>query len=198
MLKVEALRVHGVEPISLALDAGECVAVRGPSGSGKSLFLRAISDLDPAEGQVYLQGVERHSMTGPEWRSRVRYAAAEPGWWTETPRPHFSDPDALEEAVSGLGLPPAILDRPVARLSTGERQRLALIRALEDEPDVLLLDEPTGALDSEATAAAEALIGKHLDAGRAVLIVSHDDAQAARMAKRRLVIEAGRARLETA
>lgn len=197
MLRVEALKVHGVEPVSLDLEAGECIAVRGPSGSGKSLLLRAISDLDPAEGSVFLNDIERRSMTGPEWRGHVRYAAAEPGWWDETPRPHFTNQNGLEEAIGALGLEADILDRPIARLSTGERQRLALVRALEDKPEVLLLDEPTGALDSEATASAEDLIKAQQAEGRAILLVSHDDAQAARMAKRRLMISDGKARLET-
>lgn len=196
MLRLEALKVHGVEPVSLTVDAGECLAVRGPSGSGKSLLLRAISDLDPAEGSVFLNDTERHAMTGPEWRSRVRYAAAEPGWWGETPRPHFLKQDGLEEAIGSLGLLADILDRPIERLSTGERQRLSLVRALEDNPKVLLLDEPTGALDSDATASAEALMKAQQDAGCAILLVSHDDAQAERMAKRRLVISDGKARLE--
>lgn len=196
MLRVEALKVHGVEPVSVTVEAGECIAVRGPSGSGKSLLLRAISDLDPAEGSVFLNDVERRSMTGPEWRGHVRYAAAEPGWWEETPRPHFTMQEGLEEAIGALGLEADILDRPIARLSTGERQRLALVRALEDKPEVLLLDEPTGALDSGATASAEDLIKAQQDAGRAILLVSHDDAQAKRMAKRRLIISDGKARLE--
>ncbi len=197
MLRLEALKVHGVEPVSLTVDAGECLAVRGPSGSGKSLLLRAISDLDPADGSVFLNDVERHAMTGPEWRSRVRYAAAEPGWWGETPRPHFLKQDGLEEAIASLGLPAEILDRPIERLSTGERQRLSLVRALEDNPKALLLDEPTGALDSEATASAEALMKAQQDTGCTILLVSHDDAQAERMAKRRLVISDGKVRLET-
>lgn len=198
MLRIEALKVHGVEPVSLTVDAGECIAVRGPSGSGKSLLLRAVSDLDPAEGSVFLNDIERRSMTGPEWRSHVRYAAAEPGWWDETPRPHFMNQDGLKEAIGALGLEADILDRPIERLSTGERQRLALVRALEDKPEVLLLDEPTGALDNEATASAEALMRAHQDAGCAILLVSHDDAQAERMAKRRLLISGGKARLESA
>ncbi|MGI9383490.1 MAG: ABC transporter ATP-binding protein [Methyloligellaceae bacterium] len=195
MLRLESLKVHGLEPVSLEVGPGECLAVQGPSGSGKTLLLRAIADLDPVEGQVFLNGTERASLSGPDWRKRVRYGAAEPGWWATTPRPHYSDPARAEELAGTLGLAPKSLDRPITQLSTGERQRLALVRSLEDSPAVLLLDEPTGALDAKATEAAERLIAEERAAGRTVVLVSHDPNQVKRLAGRRLVLEAGKARL---
>jgi len=82
------------------------------------------------------------------------------------------------------------LSRPIAELSTGERQRLGLIRALVDEPRVLLLDEPTSALDTTSAAMVEELIKYQLLAERIVLLVSHDVAQIERLAHARLQLAA--------
>jgi ABC-type phosphate transport system ATPase subunit len=80
----------------------------------------------------------------------------------------------------------------VASCSTGERQRLALLRALALVSPVLLLDEPTGALDPHAVAQAEALIRRRLEAGTTVIMVSHDPAQADRMGSMRGHLDQGR------
>ena len=84
--------------------------------------------------------------------------------------------------------------RRVSQLSTGERQRLALLRALEHRPEVLLLDEPTGPLDDETTAAVEALLREKQANGLALLWVTHDKRQAERVATRRCWIDRGRLR----
>jgi UDP-glucose/iron transport system ATP-binding protein len=97
-------------------------------------------------------------------------------------------PFPLDRWLSALALEPAVLDRPIAELSTGERQRLGLIRAIADEPRVLLLDEPTSALDAQAAALAEELIKFQMLAGRSVVLVSHDPAQIARLAHARLLL----------
>jgi putative ABC transport system ATP-binding protein len=85
---------------------------------------------------------------------------------------------------------------PIARLSTGERLRLALARALTMRPKVLLLDEPTAALDVASVAAVESLIKARMRTGLAVLWVTHDGEQAKRVAHRLLVVEAGQVREE--
>jgi phosphate-transporting ATPase len=165
--------------------------VRGPSGSGKTLFLRAVADLDPNDGEIHLDGQSRFDMSGPTWRQRVRYLAAEPGWWAETVAEHFH---ALESALAtalALGLPQQCMDWRVDRLSTGERQRLAIVRALEDRPRVLLLDEPTAALDQQAVGAVETLIRDHIDGGTCVLLVTHSRGQAVRLARRHFSLENG-------
>lgn len=197
MLRIEALDVYGLEPVSFELAPGECLAVQGPSGSGKTVLLRAIADLDPAPGRIYLKDRERNQMPAPEWRAHVRYAAAEPGWWAETPREHFPSTFAgkLNRVVSDMGLKPEQLDQDLSRLSTGERQRLALVRAMADKPDVLLLDEPTGALDGRATKQAEKLIKLQMKSGRGIILVSHDPAQVKRLAHRKLVIRGGKVRV---
>ena len=172
--------------------------MRGASGAGKSLLLRAIADLDPNEGNVRLDGVAREAMLGPLWRRQVAYLAAEPGWWAETVAEHFDNWPILAQDAARLLLPQGLGGQPVARLSTGERQRLALLRSLERRPSVLLLDEPTAALDQSARDAVEALLAERLAAGAAILWVSHDSGQCARMARRSLVVTAGRVREEFA
>ena len=191
MLTVRALSRPGLEPVSFDLAARECVAVRGGSGSGKSLLLRAIADLDPNHGDLALDGRPRDGMSGPEWRRLVTYVPAEPGWWAETVGGHYPDWNAAEPLALALGLPAECRDWPVSRLSTGERQRLALVRALVRKPKVLLLDEPTSGLDRDTGHAAETLVSRHLEAGGTVLWVTHDPAQAARVAARLLTVEAG-------
>ena len=198
MLVVENLSRPGLHPVSFTLAEGECIAVRGPSGSGKSLLLRSLADLDPSDGRVSLAGAERASVPGPRWRQMVGYLPAEPGWWADTTRDHFHDWDAQAPLRERLGLRDGLGAEAVTRLSTGERQRLALLRALEREPRVMLLDEPTAALDPTATAAVEALLAERRRDGLAVLWVSHDPAQAARIARRLMVVEQGRVREEAA
>lgn len=193
MLRVDYLAVPGLPTLTFEVPAGECLAVEGPSGSGKSRLLRAIADLDPAGGYVSLDGVERGEMAGPQWRRQVRYASAEPAWWATTPREHFPTGAKLDRLLSALALEPRHLDRPLAELSTGERQRLGLLRALADEPRVLLLDEPTSALDATSAAMAEELIKFQLLAERIVLLVSHDAAQIERLAHARLLLADGNA-----
>ncbi|MGD9783215.1 MAG: ATP-binding cassette domain-containing protein [Hyphomicrobiaceae bacterium] len=193
MLRIENLTIPGLPPLSFEVPSGQCLAVIGPSGTGKTRLLRAIADLDPAEGQVFLDGAERAEMPGWQWRRLVRYAGAEPAWWTDTPRSAFpAEPTVLKRAeklAADLGLPEDALDRAVAHLSTGERQRLALVRALADQPRVLLLDEPTGALDTQTAALAEELIRYQALAGRSVILVSHAPEQVERLATARLVLK---------
>ncbi len=192
LLTVRELRRPGLHPVCLALDAGECIAVRGPSGSGKSLLLRAIADLDPNQGAVALDGVSREAMPAPRWRRRVTYLAAEAGWWADQVDQHFADWARTVPIVESLGLPGVAGDWPVQRLSTGEKQRLALARALVQDPRVMLLDEPTAGLDEQAVAAVEQVVQARRDDGLGVLWVTHDAAQAARIAERLLTVEGGR------
>jgi len=187
-LRIVGLRSALAGPFDLSVCAGECVAITGASGSGKSLFLRMIADLDPNQGEVFLDERERRSFSAPAWRRLVVYSAAEPGWWSERVADHFRGaamPFARDMAPR-LTLAAALLDAPVVRLSTGERQRLALIRALALASPVLLLDEPTGALDAEATERVEAVIRERLAEGTAIVMVTHSPEQAARLGHRRL------------
>jgi putative ABC transport system ATP-binding protein len=183
-LRIAALRSALAGPFDLFVDAGECIAITGASGSGKSLFLRMIADLDPNTGDVFLDENPRRGMAAPEWRRQVVYNPAEPGWWDDAVAPHFADIAAARAMALRLGLEPALMDGPVLRLSTGERQRLGLIRALALDPPVLLLDEPTGALDAESAGLVEAMLRERLAAGTAVLMVTHSAEQARRLGNR--------------
>ena len=196
ILQIRDLRTYLLKPASLSLSAGECIAIRGPSGAGKTLLLRAIADLDPNEGLVCLDGRDRSTIAGPEWRRLVGYVPAEPGWWADTVGEHFSGWTAALAVVRDLGFPKEANAWPITRLSTGERLRLALIRALMVRPKVLLLDEPTAALDPASVASVESLIAARVQAGLAVLWVTHDAEQAKRIAHRLLAVSDGQVREE--
>ncbi len=194
LLSVRGLARPGLEIPDFDLGPGDALGVIGPSGSGKTLFLRALADLDPNEGALALGGEARAAMPAPRWRRRVTYVPSESGWWAELVREHFADWPAAAREVASLGLAAECGGWPVARLSTGERQRLALVRALVHGPDVLLLDEPTSGLDVQLTWTVEARLKEFLGAGGGLIFVSHDPAQARRLAKRCLRFEAGAAR----
>ena len=150
-LRVKKLCSEFAGPFELSLGIGTCAAITGSSGSGKSLFLRMIADLDPNEGEVWLNERERASMSAPAWRKQVTYVSAESGWWTDRVIEHFAVNRRSEVAAlaARLGLRVDLLDAPIAQLSTGEKQRFSLIRAVLPDPPVLLLDEPTGPLDED-------------------------------------------------
>ena len=192
-LVVKELRSKLAGPFGLELAAGACAAVTGPSGSGKSLFLRMIADLDPSEGEVWLNGRERTSMPAPEWRRQATYVAAESGWWSDRTSDHFPSDrrGQVAELVARLGVRPSVLEAPVIELSTGEKQRLSLIRALLHDPRALLLDEPTGPLDGESTTRVETLLKERMAAGVAIMLVTHDPDLADRLANQRYRMQAG-------
>lgn len=192
LLVVDDVVRPGLSPTNLSLESGCACTVMGPSGSGKSLLLRAIADLDPHDGDVFLNGAACSAMPGPAWRSKVTYVAAEPGWWAETVRPHMADAELACQLMGSLGLAESFLDASVSRLSTGERQRLALIRALVQSPEVLLLDEPTAALDTESRDLVAALLEAKRDRGLGLIAVSHDRAFADRLGGHRFSMKAGR------
>ena len=191
MLQVRDLRTSILEGASFTLSTGECIAVAGPSGAGKTLLLRAIADLDPNQGDVSLDGRDRSTIAAPVWRRLVGYVPAEPGWWAETVGEHFLEWEPASPSLRTLGFSEETRTWPIARMSTGERLRLALVRALMVRPKVLLLDEPTAALDDASEAAVESLISSRIQTGLGVLWVTHDEEQAKRIARRRLVVEAG-------
>jgi ABC-type iron transport system FetAB ATPase subunit len=150
---------------------------------------------------VYLDDKECKHFAGPQWRWQVGMLAAESQWWYERIGEHFKDKkhipqlsewSQLSEWLSDLGFDNSILNRQVAQCSTGERQRLALLRLLQNQPKVLLLDEPTASLDPENVQRVEKLIIRYRQKNNAsVLWTSHDMEQIKRVASRHIRLENG-------
>lgn len=193
MLQVSLLERLVLRPIDFTVKSGECLAVTGPSGAGKTLLLRAIADLDPNQGTVSLDGQDRRSMAAPVWRKRAVMIPAESGWWAEAVGEHFCSTSGAVDVLEELGLPVEALGWQVLRLSTGERHRLAIARALLLEPDALLLDEPTAALDEDAASQVEEVLHRQLKGGKSIVLVTHDPAQVKRLANSQIVLKDGRA-----
>ena len=177
-------------PVSLQLEAGEILTIYGQSGIGKSQFLRALADLTPHTGDVLLNGISQTKIRPEHWRKQVGYVPAESGWWADVVAQHFSEPPP-KAWLSSLSLPPELLDASVERLSTGERQRLALLRALVLHPKVLLLDEPTANLDQLNAHKLTELVKTYAQSEPAAVIwVSHDADERALLGNRSLEIRA--------
>ncbi len=195
LLETSALRTAQLGPVDLCLQAGELVQVTGVSGSGKSLLLRALADLDPNQGMVRLEGQARDHIAPTDWRRQVAYVPAETAWWGLRVAEHFPPGSDRRSALSWLALfslPEESLDWEVERLSSGERQRLGLLRAFLNRPRVLLLDEPTANLDLENTRRIERAVRGYLaEQGAGALWVSHDTLQRNRLGGRILEMREG-------
>lgn len=192
MLELRSLRRLKVGPIDLTLASACCVSIAGKSGAGKSILLRMVADLDPHEGSAALDGVACADMPAPKWRRKVTYVAAESGWWDERVAAHFPAGADLATLFASVGIAAQAATWPVSQLSTGERQRLALLRALAPTNRVLLLDEPTSGLDAASTSKVETLLRARIAEGGIIVMVTHDAAQAARMASQHFELRDGR------
>ncbi len=190
MLDVHSLATDLVRADHLRVHAGERVLLQGPSGSGKTHFLRALADLVPWHGQIRLDQQSSLDISAPQWRQQVMLVAADNQWWHPKVAMHFRTPEALP--LKSLGLAEDILGRDPQHLSSGEKQRLALLRALDRAPKVLLLDEPCANLDTDATQQVEALLTDWCRHHQGHLIMtSHDPAQRQRLADRHWAIKDG-------
>jgi putative ABC transport system ATP-binding protein len=189
---------------SIELGGGTITTLEGRSGAGKSLFLRSLVRLERvAPGARFLPALPSPALRRrvqlvpqqPELgEGTVREALLEPWSWraSKAAAPNDSAMAGELEAL-GFGDPRQALVRPCTRLSGGERLRVAIARSLLLSPSVLLLDEPTAALDPESKGKVEARIRIWVRdvSGRAVLWVTHDRSQSERIADRRLCIEGG-------
>lgn len=207
----EVFKAFGGRPVldgvTLTIGRGERVALIGPSGSGKSTALRLFAGLVRADrGEVAFDGVRLEAAALVAVRRRLGYVIQEGGLF-----PHLTAranvalavrhrgwvPALVRARVSDLAdlvrLPIDLLDRYPAQLSGGQRQRVALMRALVGDPEVLLLDEPLGALDpivrAELQDDLQALFAR---LGKTVLLVTHDLAEAARLAEHAVLLSDGR------
>jgi len=190
-LEIRNLRFRDRGPYSFRIEGGECVGLHGASGAGKSLLLRAIVDLDPRTGSLRLGDLDADAVAAPRWRRAVGLLPAESGWWSDRVGDHFVDFAAVDDqALTAAGFDRSVRDWQVSRLSTGEKQRLAIVRLLHNRPGCLLLDEPTASLDQQAVARMEALLLGYGATHQAPLLwVSHDPAQLDRVCRRRLFLE---------
>lgn len=189
-LRLVDLGIDGLAAVTLTVLAGECISIEGASGTGKTRLLRAIADLDPHRGEAYLDDMACSAMSGPAWRCRVALLPAEIVWWKTTAREHFDD--GAEVPTAALHLDNALLQRPLGELSTGQRQRLALLRLVQHSPEVLLLDEPTAALDPASAGRVEAFVEQYRGRHAAPVIwIGHDSEQLRRVASRHFVIHDG-------
>jgi ABC-type multidrug transport system ATPase subunit len=190
-LKADKLGVHALRGVNLELPPGQCVGLTGPSGAGKTLLLRALADLDPHEGEMWLDGVAAEAIEVCQWRRQVGLLPAESAWWHDTVGPHFKNVD--DQLLAALGFGSEVLEWQIAKLSSGERQRLALLRLLVHQPKVLLLDEPTANLDADNIQRAESLLDAYRsDHQAAILWVSHDQEQLHRTCSTIYTIQKGR------
>jgi putative ABC transport system ATP-binding protein len=192
--------IAALRGIDLQIDAGDCVAIVGASGSGKSSLVNLLCGIDHASaGTVRWEG--RVLRTQRDW-ARLRRLDIGIVFQEFNLIPTLTALENVEIALFGRGLPASqrlarsavALDRvglehrmhsSVTTLSGGERQRVAIARAVVHQPKLLLADEPTGNLDSVSAAnVADLMFRQHGDCGMTVILVTHDDALAARCRRR--------------
>jgi osmoprotectant transport system ATP-binding protein len=186
-----------LHPLDMTFAQGRTVALLGPSGCGKSTLIRLLIGLvKPDRGEVLAFGERLTSATEQRLRHRMGYVIQEGGLFPHlTARDNVAllarhlkwAPPRVSERIDVLRdlvrLPAAAIDRFPAELSGGQRQRVSLMRALMLDPEVLLLDEPMGALDPLIRADLQAdLKNIFADLGKTVVIVTHDLAEAAFLA----------------
>jgi len=192
-----------LDGVSLDVASGETVAIVGPSGAGKSSLLRLLDRLDePTDGTVYLDGTDYRTIPPERLRKRVGLVPQNPALRSGTVRENVTigprlrgeamREERLSELLDAVGLG-GYADRSTSDLSGGEAQRVAIARTVANDPEVLLLDEPTASLDSAAEAEVERLLADLLASGdRTVVLVTHDERQAERLADRVARLRDGR------
>jgi len=205
--------VHALRGVDLAVAQGELVAVMGPSGCGKSTLLHILGGLDrPTQGEVFLSGKRVDTLSEAAWAvlrrrqvgfvfqffnlignltvaDNIELPALMAGVTSSDARRRRA------ELLEALGLADKAAAVP-AHLSGGQQQRVALARALINKPAVLLADEPTGNLDSAATADVLSLLRRMNAQGQTVLLVTHDP-RVASVANRVISMRDGQIRSET-
>jgi putative ABC transport system ATP-binding protein len=199
--------------ICIAICPGDRLAVIGPSGAGKTLLLRALAVLDPLdEGSIEWRGRSLGGEAIPAYRKEVVYLHQRPALFEGTVLDNLAQPFALKShrqkqfdvgrvvgILEALKRDGTFLEKSSRDLSGGEAQIVALVRSLQLDPTMLLLDEPTASLDNATAEAVEELINRwQLEAPleRATIWVSHDREQAQRMSGRKLHMHSGRIQAE--
>ncbi|MGW5361428.1 ABC transporter ATP-binding protein [Actinopolymorpha pittospori] len=207
--RYESAGPPALDGVDLTISAGEAVAVMGPSGSGKSTLLNLVAGLDrPTHGQVEVAGTELNRLSE---KALARFRRTHIGIVFQffhllddlTARDNVLLPaqlagtsrraafDRADELLDALGLA-ARADAYPARMSGGERQRVAVARALINRPPLLLADEPTGAVDAKTGAQVMELLRDLNRSGQTVLLVTHDAALARGCATRLVQVRDGK------
>ncbi len=199
-------QVLALDAVSISVRRAECVALIGESGSGKTTLLRCFNRLvDPDHGRVLIDGLDAAGLDPIALRRRVGYVPQDggllPHWrvhrnvelvpWLRRARDRG---ELAERALALVGLEPAVFgDRWPRELSGGQRQRVAVARALAASPDVILLDEPFGALDAITRADLQvAFDGIRRELRVSAVLVTHDLNEAFLLADRIVVLRQGR------
>jgi putative ABC transport system ATP-binding protein len=196
---VERQGARALDGLTAAIPAHGVTAVFGPSGSGKSTLLRLCNRLElPTSGRVSFYGWDIAGLDPLRLRRRVGMCFQRPTPFPGTVADNLraADPDAsdarMRETLARVALTGSWLDRDVAGLSGGEAQRVCLARTLMARPEVLLLDEPTSAVDTQAAEVIEHAVRELAADGIPALWVTHDSTQVERAADRVLRLECGR------
>jgi ABC-type cobalamin/Fe3+-siderophores transport system ATPase subunit len=205
-LAVRALAVgHGERSVlrDVAFEArkGSVTALVGPSGAGKSTLLRCLNRLLlPQSGTVLLDGEDTAELEPTALRRRVGLVGQVPVMLPGSVRENLAyglgsvpAEETLAQALRATGLDAAFLDRPAAELSGGERARVALARALTRTPELLLLDEPTAALDAASARHVGATLRTLAADGLGIVVATHDLPFAADVAHRVVALRDGTA-----
>jgi ABC-type iron transport system FetAB ATPase subunit len=190
-LQISGLRFQQRGPYTFNILAGQIAGLQGASGAGKTLLLRAISDLDSHKGEVRLGEIVCDQIPAPDWRKNVGLLPAESFWWFDSVGEHFRllGGNTLR-TLNQLGFDQDVFDWQVSRISTGEKQRLAIARLLQYSPRALLLDEPTASLDVENIERTEAVLVEYCRQQQVPLLwVSHDHTQLSRVADKEFQLD---------
>ena len=204
VLEVRALRAERggrvvLDGVDMTVAAGSVTALLGDSGAGKTSLLRCLVGLDAAAaGSVSFGGTDTRELDPCELRRRVAFVSQTPVMLPGDVRANLlyavpaGEQPELTEALAAVSLEPDLLDRHASELSAGQRARVAIARALVRSPGVMLLDEPTSSLHAAAASAIEHLVCGLAQRGIAVVVVTHDEAQARRVADTAVRLTAGR------
>lgn len=198
-----------IDDISLDVEHGDFISIVGPSGSGKSTLLKIIADLLPPDrGELRFRGKPYTDYPPTGLRQQIMMCFQTPYLFGETVvenldfpfqvRHEKPDRAKMIRLLKDFQLDESFLEKDVTTLSGGEKQRIALIRSLMFDPDILLLDEVTASLDVENTEIVEQAMRDRHEQGTTILMITHNPAQSRRNANRLIEITDGRISREEA